>query len=103
MSPVKLETNGHYLIVHFPDGVKHLDMSSYLKDWQSSDAKRLLNNIDNDLKNVYLEDGYAISWNGYRFSIDPEIFYKDAIKGYPKTKSVASIRLITALKRLLNK
>jgi hypothetical protein len=93
MSPIKVETSGHYLIVHFSDGVRHLDMGVYLKKWRSADAGRLLGNIDRDLKDAYLEDGYAISWKGYNLSIDPETFYEDATKGYPKDfESVAATK-----------
>ena len=84
MPPKNIETKGTYLIVHFEDGVKHIDMEKYLKDWHSADAQKLLKNISSDLVKVYLEDGYAISWPKYNLSIDPETFYTDAISGYPR-------------------
>lgn len=82
ISPKKVETKDTYLIVHFSDGAKYIDMREYLKEWQA-EGKRLLKNITRDLATVYLEDGYAISWPDYNFSIDPEIFYRDATDGYP--------------------
>lgn len=98
MSPRKVETKDTYLIVHFEDGVKHIDMKKYLKDWQSADAQKLLQNLSGDLSKVYLEDGYAISWPNYKLSIDPETFYKDADSGYPMDISAS---LVKTLKKLV--
>jgi len=105
-SPKKIETRGTYLIVHFADSVKHIDMQTYLKEWKSTAAQRLLKNISTDLSKVYLEDGYAISWPGYNLSIDPETFYQDALDGYPVAVSASIVssareQVINALRRVL--
>jgi hypothetical protein len=101
MNPKKVEVLNTFLIITFDDSVKYLDMSMYLKHWESSEAKRLLKHITTDLKKAYLEDGYSISWKGYNFSIDPEEFYNDALDGYPNTKAIATAKLINVLKKML--
>ena len=35
ISPKKVEVKDTYLIVHFADGVKYIDMREYLKEWQA--------------------------------------------------------------------
>jgi hypothetical protein len=47
-----------------------------------------------------LEDGYAITWPGYQFSIDPEVLYEDAVDGYPQK---VSAKLISALHKIVKK
>jgi hypothetical protein len=99
--PKKLEFDDNVMIVHFKDGsVKHIDMLQYLPEWDSISAQKLLKNIKTDLIKGYLEDGYAITWPGYNFSIDPEILYEDAVDGYPQK---VSAKLISALQKIVKK